>query len=76
MTLEDAGLTADRAIFSGMSDVDFGGGKQTGAGRWQGSFYDAAPATPAGGAPGAVAGTFDAVTENASVIGGFGATKQ
>ena len=75
--LEEVTLLQGNATFSGMTEVDFGGGATTNdAGAWQGSFYDAAPATPAGGAPGTVAGTFDAVTENASVIGGFGATKQ
>ena len=67
------------ANFTGTTEVDFGGGAtatEDGAGSWQGSFYDAAPATPAGGAPGTVAGTFDAAVENASVIGAFGATKQ
>ena len=79
-------LTDGDAIFSGSTEVDFGGGATAnpvapantpdGAGTWQGSFYDEAPATPAGGAPGTVAGTFNAATTNASVIGGFGATKQ
>ena len=76
--LEDADLVANTATFSGMSEVDFGGGLTavggSPAGTWQGSFYDDADADD--DAPGTVAGTFDAVTVNASVIGGFGATKQ
>jgi hypothetical protein len=74
--LEDADLD-NSTPFEGTTEVNFGGGftaTDIGAGTWQGSFYDAA-AEPAD-APGTVAGTFDAVTENASVIGGFGATKQ
>ena len=59
--------------FIGDTEVNFGGGLKPG-GKWQGAFYGAG-ATPAD-APGAVAGTFDAVTDTASVIGGFGATKQ
>ena len=71
--LEDAPISG--ATFSGMSEVDFGGGPTTtNAGAWQGSFYDGG-ATDAD-APGTVAGTFDAVTDSAAVIGGFGATKQ
>ena len=77
--LETVNLTAD-PTFSGTTEVNFGGGLTDSdanqVGNWQGSFYDTAPATPAGGAPGAVAGTFDATTDNATVIGGFGATKQ
>ena len=45
------------------------------AGAWQGSFYDADSTAPTKG-PRTVAGTFDAETTNASVIGGFGATRQ
>ena len=74
--LEDADLDTSTP-FDGTTEVNFGGGftaTEIGAGTWQGSFYDAAD-DPAD-APGTVAGTFDAVTENASVIGGFGATKQ
>ena len=74
--------------FSSTTEVDFGGGvtvnKTTGqdpvdhgagVGNWQGSFF-AAGTDPTTDAPGTVAGIFDAVTANASVIGGFGATKQ
>ena len=79
VTLESAELT-NAGPFSSTTEVDFGGGatatKDGGAGAWQGTFYDAAPATPAGGAPGTVVGTFGAAVENARVIGGFGATKQ
>ena len=77
---------ATDATFSSTTEVDFGGGatasgdpaNAAGAGRWQGSFYGAAEdaADAPADAPGTVAGTFDAVTDNASVIGGFGATKQ
>jgi hypothetical protein len=75
--LEDADFDDGSTPFRSTTEVNFGGGftaTDIGAGTWQGSFYDAA-AEPAD-APGTVAGTFDAVTENASVIGGFGATKQ
>ena len=43
------------------------------AGAWQGSFYDAGE--DEGDAPGTVVGTFDAVTDNAGVIGAFGAKR-
>ncbi len=77
VTLETAMFNTGEATFTGKTKVDFGGGARDDEdGDWQGSFYDDAPATPAGGAPGTVAGTFDAATENASVIGAFGATKQ
>ena len=75
VTLEDATLQGGDATFNGLSEVDFGGGATTNdAGTWQGSFYGAG-ATDAD-APDTVTGTFDALTDNASVIGGFGATKQ
>ena len=78
VTLEDATLDTT-AAFDGTTEVDFGGGatdSAVGAGTWQGSFYDDADTDDDTNAPGTVAGTFDAVTDNASVIGGFGATKQ
>ena len=78
VVLEDADLTDDAATFNGLSEVNFGGGLTDGAtpaGTWQGSFYADADATDDTNAPGTVAGTFDAVTDNAAVIGGFGATK-
>ena len=74
--LEAADLATGGA-FTGTTEVNFGGGLTTGddpAGMWQGAFYGAG-ATPAD-APDAVAGTFDALTVNAAVIGAFGATKQ
>ena len=80
VTLEDAGLDDNDATFDGTTEVNFGGGATAtdngGAGTWQGSFYNDADTTDDTNAPGTVAGTFDALTENASVIGGFGATKQ
>ena len=73
-------MLQEGATFSGTTEVDFGGGATAtdggGAGRWQGSFYNDTDTDAMDDAPGTVAGTFDAVTENASVIGGFGATKQ
>ena len=69
-----------------VGDVDFGAvfGNTTGIsltgdkddrideqGHWKGSFYDAGE--DEGDAPGTVVGTFDAVTDNAGVIGAFGA---
>ena len=76
VTLEDITLTDGETNFNGTTEVDFGGGATAGgAGTWQGSFYDA-DADDATNAPGTVAGTFDALTDDASVIGGFGATKQ
>ncbi len=74
--LEDAPFTGD-GTFDGTTEVNFGGGLTDGdmaAGTWQGAFYGAGAEVD--DAPDAVAGTFDAVTENAAVIGGFGATKQ
>ena len=74
--LEDATLSDDSATFNGTSEVNFGGGlTDNGVGTWEGSFYADADPTDDTNAPGAVAGRFDAVTENAAVIGGFGATK-
>ena len=74
--LEEVTLENDSAIFSGTSEVDFGGGPSTtNAGTWQGTFYGAANDAN-DEAPSTVVGTFDAVVPNASVIGGFGATKQ
>ena len=79
VTLEDAFLTTGEATFNGTTEVNFGGDTTDtdpgGAGTWQGSFYGAG-ATPADDEPSTVAGTFDALTDNASVIGGFGATLQ
>ena len=76
--LEDANLNSP-PVFDGTTEVNFGGGFTAtveGAGTWQGSFYADADTADDSNAPDTVAGTFDAVTENASVIGGFGATKQ
>ena len=78
VVLEEATLTNGSEVFNGTSEVNFGGGLTDGAtaaGTWQGSFYADADAADLTNAPGAVAGTFDAVTDNAAVIGGFGATK-
>ncbi len=73
--LEDTGINGD-GTFSGTSEVDFGGGPtESDVGSWGGSFYDAG-ADPAEDQPGTVAGMFDAVTDTASLIGAFGATKQ
>ena len=77
VTLEDIILTEDDMNFNGTTEVDFGGGataSDVGAGVWQGRFYGAA--TDPADAPSTVAGTFDAGTDNASVVGAFGATKQ
>ena len=88
VTLGSVALTDGDTTFTGDTEVNFGGGFTTTdttvnandmpAGAWGGSFYDAAPATPAGGAPNTVIGTFDASTDdkNASVIGAFGTKKQ
>ena len=77
--LEDANLSDNTATFAGMSEVNFGGGltavEDTPAGTWQGSFYDDDTADTAKG-PRTVVGRFDAVTDNASVIGAFGAKRQ
>ena len=63
--------------FDGTTEVNFGNGLTDSAaaevGTWQGTFYGAGEGADA---PDAVVGTFDAVTDFASVIGGFGATKQ
>ena len=71
--LKDTNLSDNTETFNGATDVDFGGGNIADRGTWQGSFYDDG-ATDAD-APSTVAGTFDAETTNASVIGAFGATK-
>ena len=78
LTLGTAPLSSSVATFSGKTDVDFGGGKETGIGDWQGSFYNdtVTGADATDDAPGTVAGTFSAVTGGASLLGGFGATKQ
>ena len=74
VTLESAVLT-DTATFTGKTDVDFGGGAaDADVGDWQGTFYGAGE-EPAD-APSTVVGTFGAATENASLLGAFGATKQ
>ena len=67
--------TISDATFNGMTEVTFGGAiTHDDAGAWQGSFYDAGAADT--DAPGTVAGTFSGLTEHASVVGAFGATKQ
>ena len=78
VTLGTAPLSSSTATFNGMTDVDFGGGKEEMAGDWQGSFYtDTDTDTDAtDDAPGTVAGTFRVTTSGASLLGGFGATKQ
>ena len=78
VTLGTAALSDANAMFSGMTDVDFGGGKEEDVGAWQGSFYnDTNPDDDAtDDAPGTVAGTFDVTTPGASLLGGFGATKE
>ena len=76
--------------FSGTTEVDFGGGVTVNTdadpdadpvvleadhpGAWQGAFYGAGEELT--DAPGTAVGTFDAVTDGAAVIGGFGATLQ
>ena len=72
--LEDANLTTNQPLFDGVSEATFGP-NATAPGTWQGSFYNDADATD-DTAPGTVAGTFDAVSANATLIGAFGATKQ
>ena len=81
VTLENATFTDNVATFDGTTEVNFGGGvtasgdpeNPAGVGAWQGSFYGAGTD---GAAPSTVAGTFNAETLNATVIGGFGATKK
>ena len=80
VTLEKADFMTGLATFTGFTEVNFGGGAtdtdagETNPGAWQGSFYG--DATEDSDAPDAVAGTFSAAVANASVVGGFGATKQ
>ena len=76
VTLGETPLSATEVTFNGETSVDFGGGDVDSAGRWQGSFYNNTDADATDDAPGTVAGTFDAVTQGAAVIGGFGATLQ
>ena len=78
LTLGTAPLSTGSVTFVGRTDVDFGGGKETGIGDWQGTFYND---TDTGDdamddVPGTVAGTFSAKTGGASLLGAFGATKQ
>ena len=72
--LKDADLMANQHNFTGESEASFGPTAQV-AGTWQGAFYNDADVNDAT-APGTVAGTFDAVSDNATLIGGFGATMQ
>ena len=77
-----ATLTTRMANFNGTTEVDFGGGATDnartrrrpirGRGKARSTVILARPAD----APDTVAGTFGAATENASVLGAFGATKQ
>ena len=73
--LENANLITTQHNFDGLSVASFGPTAKV-AGTWQGAFYDDADTTDPTNAPGTVAGTFDAVSDNATLIGGFGATKQ
>ena len=79
VTLESATLPTEGAIFNSTTEVNFGAGNTTtNVGNWQGSFYDAttdASVSEASRYPKTVVGVFDAVTDNASVIGGFGAER-
>lgn len=77
--LGEADLGEDEAGFNSTAEVDFGGGLTDGttpAGAWQGSFYNDTDPGDANSLPGTVAGTFQAVTSTASVVGAFGATKE
>ena len=75
VTLEEASLTDGIATFGNTTEVDFGGGpSNSDVGRWQGSFYG--PGEEDEDAPGAVGGIFDAIQDNAALIGAFGASKQ
>ena len=75
LTLKTAPLSDGSVTFNGITDVDFGGGKEP-AGKWQGSFYNDTDDAAMDDVPGTVAGTFSATTPGASLLGGFGATKQ
>lgn len=77
VTLESANLSTD-ALFNGNTQVTFGGLTVSGAGRYQGSFYDrAADATDTDHAN-TVAGTFDAHDPGgtANISGAFGGKRQ
>ena len=76
LTLKTAPLTGGLLTFNGITDVNFGGGKETEKGFWQGSFYNDTDIGATDDVPGTVAGTFSAVTGGASLLGAFGATKQ
>ena len=71
--LMEAELQDGRNTFTGVSEATFGPTSKV-VGDWQGSFYNDA-VDDDDTAPGTVAGTFDAVSDNATLIGGFGATK-
>ena len=70
--LMEAMLTLDDNNFDGVSEATFGPTAKV-MGVWEGAFYGAGAADTA---PGTVVGTFSAVSENASLLGAFGATKQ
>lgn len=67
-------VTGSPNIVGGTTHVTFGGRRHGPvAGEWQGQFYDPDEVSGAPVAPGTIAGTFDAVTPNASLTGAFGA---
>ena len=72
--LDDATLN-DTNGFIGMSDATFGPTSKV-MGVWEGAFFDADTTDLTTNAPGTVVGTFSAVSENASLLGAFGATKR
>ena len=71
----DADLMADQNGFTGVSEATFGPTSKV-TGVWAGSFFNDADTTDLTNAPGTVVGTFSAVSDNASLLGAFGATKQ
>ena len=73
--LDDAPLTVGNNAFDHTSEATFGPTSKV-KGVWAGSFFNDADTTDPTNAPGTVVGTFSAVSDNASLLGAFGATKQ
>ena len=72
--LEDATLDETANDFNGVSLATFGPTSKV-EGVWEGAFFDADTTDPTN-APGTVVGTFSAVSDSASLLGAFGATKR
>ena len=61
--------------FNGVSEATFGPISKV-KGVWEGAFFNDADTSDPTNSPGKVDGTFSAVSDNASLLGAFGATKR